>query len=176
MLVAVRGLLSHAVSPGEVPRGVLWQIYDLADRRDRPAEAAGEDGGLFYRLRPLRHLREPDAEVDRAADAELVAMFAACRSARDRLVVPLLNGHVAPRRTRRGSAPATHRPGQRLMNSVERSDVSPATESASTAGAAVTPSAAKHSSTMLRFASAGTAATAAAWQPATVCPPLEVFW
>ncbi|SNT52952.1 hypothetical protein SAMN05216252_13465 [Actinacidiphila glaucinigra] len=44
------------------------------------------------RLRPLRHLRQPVAEMDRAADAELVAMFAACRSARDRLVVLLLNG------------------------------------------------------------------------------------
>ncbi|MFI2259212.1 tyrosine-type recombinase/integrase [Streptomyces tubercidicus] len=91
VLVAVRGLLSYAVSAGEAPRGVLGQIYELADTRDLPAEAQGEDGGLFYRLRPVHRLKEPVAEVDRAADAELVAMFGACRNARDRLIVLLLS-------------------------------------------------------------------------------------
>ncbi|WP_328741407.1 site-specific integrase [Streptomyces caniferus] len=91
VLVVVRGLLSYAVSAGEAPRGVLGQIYELADTRDLPAEAQGEDGGLFYRLRPVHRLKEPVAEVDRAADAELVAMFGACRSARDRLIVLLLS-------------------------------------------------------------------------------------
>ncbi|MCC0100658.1 hypothetical protein K7B10_39085 [Streptomyces flavotricini] len=76
MLVAVRGLLSQAVSAGEVPRGVLGQIYELADGRDLLTEATDEDGDLFYRPRPVQRLREPVAEVDRAADAELVAMFA----------------------------------------------------------------------------------------------------
>lgn len=97
VLVSVRGLLSYAVAAGEAPRGVLGQIYELADSRDLPAEASGEDSGLFFRLRPLHRLREPEAEVDRAADAELVAMFTACRSARDRLVVLLL-GRVGLRR------------------------------------------------------------------------------
>ncbi len=94
----VRGLLSYAVTAGEAPRGVLGQIYELADSRDLSAEATGEDGGLFYRLRPVHRLREPAAEVDRAADAELVAMFVACRSAWDRLVVLLL-GRVGLRRS-----------------------------------------------------------------------------
>lgn len=89
VLVAVRGLLSYAVSVGEAPRSVLGQIYELADSRDLPAEAQGEDGGLFYRLRPVHSLREPETRVDRAGDTELVAMFGACHSARDRLVVLL---------------------------------------------------------------------------------------
>ncbi|MDT0459199.1 site-specific integrase [Streptomyces sp. DSM 41527] len=97
VLVAVRGLLSYAVSVSEAPRSVLGQIYELADNRDLPAEAQGEDGGLFYRLRPVHRLREPDTEVDRAADAELAAMFAACHNARDRLIV-LLVGRVGLRR------------------------------------------------------------------------------
>ncbi|MER6573825.1 site-specific integrase [Streptomyces sp. NPDC001093] len=85
VLVAVRGLLSYAVSVREAPRSVPGQIYELADSRDLPAEAQGENGGLFYRLRPVHSLREPETQVDRAEDAELVAMFAACRNARDRL-------------------------------------------------------------------------------------------
>ncbi|MFZ3467561.1 hypothetical protein ACODT3_39605 [Streptomyces sp. 4.24] len=91
MPVAVRGLLSYAVTAGEVPRGVLGQIHELADSRDLLAEATGEDGGPFYRPRPVHRLREP------AADTELVAMFTACRSAWDRLVVLLL-GRVGLRR------------------------------------------------------------------------------
>lgn len=97
VLVAVRGLLSYAVSVREAPRAVLGQIYELADSRDLPAEAQGEDGGLFYRLRPVHSLREPETQMDRADDAELVAMFVACRSARDRLIV-LLVGRVGLRR------------------------------------------------------------------------------
>lgn len=111
VLVAVRGLLSYAVSAGEAPRGVLGQIYELADSRDLPTEATGEDGGLFYRLRPVHRLREPVAEVDRAADDELVAMFIACRSARDRLVVLLL-GRVG---LRRGQAAGLRRSDVHLL-------------------------------------------------------------
>lgn len=97
VLAAVRGLLAYAVSVGEAPRSVLGQIYELADSRDLPAEAQGEDGGLFYRLRPVHWLREPETQMDRAEDAEVVAMFAACRNARDRLIV-LLVGRVGLRR------------------------------------------------------------------------------
>ncbi|MGW6612230.1 tyrosine-type recombinase/integrase [Streptomyces erythrochromogenes] len=111
VLVAVRGLLSYAVTAGEAPRGVLGQIYELADSRDLPTEATGEDGGLFYRMRPVHRLREPVTEVDRAADAELVAMFVACRSARDRLVVLLL-GRVG---LRRGQAAGLRRSDVHLL-------------------------------------------------------------
>lgn len=111
VLVAVRGLLSYAVSTGEASRGVLGQIYELAESRDLPAEATGEDAGLFYRLRPVHTLREPVADVDRAADAELVAMFLACRSARDRLVVLLL-GRAG---LRRGQAAGLRRSDVHLL-------------------------------------------------------------
>ncbi len=90
VLTAVRGLLSHAVSQGEAPRWVLGQIYELADSRDLPAQAQPEDAGLSYRLRARHRVQEPVIEVDRATDEELVAMFLACRSARDRLTVALL--------------------------------------------------------------------------------------
>ncbi|KOT44836.1 tyrosine-type recombinase/integrase [Streptomyces rimosus] len=111
VLVAVRGLLAYAVSVSEAPRSVLGQIYELADSRDLPAEAQGEDGGLFYRLRALHRLQEPQAEVDRAADAELVAMFTVCRNARDRLVVLLL-GRVG---VRRGQAAGVRRSDVHLL-------------------------------------------------------------
>ncbi|MEU3994151.1 tyrosine-type recombinase/integrase [Streptomyces platensis] len=111
VLVAVRGLLSYAVSVREAPRAVLGQIYELADSRDLPAEAQGEDGGLFYRLRPVHRLREPETEVDRAADAELVSMFGACRNARDRLIVLLL-GRVG---LRRGQAAGLRRSDVHLL-------------------------------------------------------------
>ncbi|MEN8652220.1 hypothetical protein ABCR94_16825 [Streptomyces sp. 21So2-11] len=51
VLSATRGLLSYAVSVDEAPRSVLGQIYELADSRDLPVEAQGEDSGLSYRLR-----------------------------------------------------------------------------------------------------------------------------
>ncbi len=91
VLVAVRGLLAYAVSVSRAPRSVLGQIYELADSRGLLAEAQGEDGGLFYRLRPVHWLREPETRMDRAHDAELVTMFTAARSARDRLVVLLMS-------------------------------------------------------------------------------------
>ncbi|GAB3000589.1 hypothetical protein GCM10023080_078070 [Streptomyces pseudoechinosporeus] len=97
ILTAVRGLLSHAVSVGAAPGSVLGQIYELADTRDLPLEAQGEDSGLHYRLKTRHRLQEPEAEVDRASDEEMVAMFLRCRNARDRLIV-LLHGRVGLRR------------------------------------------------------------------------------
>ncbi|MGI8312756.1 tyrosine-type recombinase/integrase [Saccharopolyspora hattusasensis] len=90
VLVAVRGFLSFAVANKEVPQCVLGQIYELADARDLPLEAQGEDGGLSHRLRARHRLSEPDTAVDRASDEEIVALLLACRSARDRLIVLLL--------------------------------------------------------------------------------------
>ncbi len=98
VLAAVRGLLLYAVSVGVARRSVLGQLYELADSRDLPEEAKGEETGLYYRLRARHRLQEPQAEVDRALDEELVGMFVACRSARDRLVVrrPPKCGHRSP--------------------------------------------------------------------------------
>lgn len=91
VLVAVRGFLSFAVVNKEAPQWVLGAIYELADSRDLPLEAQSEDGGLFYRMRARHHLQEPETTVDRASDEEIVALFEACRSARDRLIVLLLS-------------------------------------------------------------------------------------
>ncbi|MFD8340546.1 tyrosine-type recombinase/integrase [Streptomyces solisilvae] len=72
-------------------------MYELADSRDLPLEAQGEDSGLHYRLKARHRLQEPEAEVDRASDEEMVSMFLECHSARDRLIV-LLHGRVGLRR------------------------------------------------------------------------------
>jgi NaMN:DMB phosphoribosyltransferase len=85
--------LAHAVSAGAAPGLVLAQLYELADERDLPAEARGEEVGLSWRLRARHRLHEPERAVDRASDEEIVALLGACRSARDRLIV--LVGAVA---------------------------------------------------------------------------------
>ncbi|WSY48420.1 tyrosine-type recombinase/integrase (plasmid) [Embleya sp. NBC_00888] len=90
VLAAVRGFLVHAVVEKSVPGWVLDEIYEVGDSRDLPFEAQGEDGGLRYRLSTRHRLREEESGVDRATDEEVVAMFLACRSARDRLIVLLL--------------------------------------------------------------------------------------
>ncbi|MFE5084422.1 tyrosine-type recombinase/integrase [Streptomyces mirabilis] len=111
ILTAVRGLLSYASSVGAVPQSVLGQIYELADTRDLPLEAQGEGSGLSYRLRARHRLHEPEADVDRATDEEMVAMFLECRSARDRLIM-LLHGRVG---LRRGQVAGLHRSDAHLM-------------------------------------------------------------
>ena len=64
--------------------------YEVADDRDLPEAAAGEDGRTGWRLRARHRLHEPERPVDRAADADIVALLGACRSARDRLIVLLM--------------------------------------------------------------------------------------
>ena len=45
---------------------------------------------MGWRLRARHRLHEPEAPVDRASDAEIVALLESCRSARDRLIVLLM--------------------------------------------------------------------------------------
>ena len=45
---------------------------------------------MAWRMRARHRLREPETAVDRASDEEIVALLAACRSARDRLIVLLM--------------------------------------------------------------------------------------
>jgi integrase/recombinase XerD len=59
--------------------------------RDLPLAAQGEGTVLRYRMRARHQLKEPDTAVDRASDAEIVALLGACLSARDRLIVLLLS-------------------------------------------------------------------------------------
>ncbi|MFI6690135.1 tyrosine-type recombinase/integrase, partial [Streptomyces sp. NPDC050485] len=87
VLTGVRGFLAHAVAAKEAPGWVLGQLYEIASTQDLPLEAQGEDTGVGYRLGARHRLQEPETEVDRATDEEIVALLHACRSARDRLSI-----------------------------------------------------------------------------------------
>jgi integrase len=65
-------------------------LYEVADDRDLPAAARGEDGGTGWRMRARHRLHEPETRVDRADDADVVAVLEACCSARDKLIVLLM--------------------------------------------------------------------------------------
>lgn len=91
VLTAVRGFVTHAVTTGQAPARLMPLIYELADDRDLPASARGEDEGrMMWRMRARHRLHEPEPVVDRASDEEIVALLRACRSARDRLIVLLM--------------------------------------------------------------------------------------
>ena len=97
VLTAVRGFVAHAVTTGQAPDHLMPLIYELADERDLPDQARGEDNRMVWRMRARHRLHEPQAPVDRASDGEIVRLLGACRSARDRLVV-LLMGRAGLRR------------------------------------------------------------------------------
>jgi integrase len=90
VLTAVRGMVVHAVATGHGPAGLVSTLYEVADDRDLPAEARGEDGRMAWRMRARHRLREPETAIDRASDEQVVALLRACRSARDRLIVLLM--------------------------------------------------------------------------------------
>ncbi|MGH3783925.1 MAG: tyrosine-type recombinase/integrase, partial [Pseudonocardiaceae bacterium] len=90
VLSAVRGMVVHAVAAGTVPARLVALLYEVADDRDLPEQARGEDGSMSWRLRARHRLHEPEAPVDRASDGDIVALLRACRSARDRLIVLLM--------------------------------------------------------------------------------------
>jgi integrase/recombinase XerD len=90
VLAAVRGMVVHAVAAGWAPAGLVSLLYEVADDRDLPEAARGEEGRMAWRLRARHRLREPETTVDRASDEQIVALVRACRSARDRLIVLLM--------------------------------------------------------------------------------------
>jgi len=90
VLTAVRGMVVHAVATGHGAAGLVSMLYEVADDRDLPAEARGEDGRMAWRMRARHRLREPETTVDRASNEQIVALLRACRSARDRLIVLLM--------------------------------------------------------------------------------------
>jgi integrase len=65
-------------------------VYEMADDRDLPEAARGEDARMGWRMRARHRVHEPQSDVDRASDEEIVALLRACRSARDRLIVLLM--------------------------------------------------------------------------------------
>ncbi|WP_309484572.1 tyrosine-type recombinase/integrase [Streptomyces himalayensis] len=91
VLTAVRMFLLYAMANKMVQAEVLEQIYEVGDTRDLPEVAQGESGGMRLRLRARHRVQEPETDIDRASDEEVVAMFLACRSARDRLTLLLLS-------------------------------------------------------------------------------------
>ena len=111
VLAGVRGFVVHAVTAGQAPGRLLPLLYELADDRDLPAEARGEHGGMGWRMRARHRLHEPQTPVDRASDAEIVALLRACRSARDRLIVLVM----ARAGLRRGEAVGLRRSDVHLL-------------------------------------------------------------
>ncbi len=67
VLTAVRGMVGHAASTGAAPAGLVPLLYEVADDRDLPGQARGEDGRMAWRLRARHRLREPETAVDRAS-------------------------------------------------------------------------------------------------------------
>ena len=90
VLTAVRGMIVHAVTEGAAPGHLVRLLFEVADDADLPEAARGEDGSTGWRVRARHRLREPERPVDRAADADIVAVLRGCCSARDRLIVLLM--------------------------------------------------------------------------------------
>jgi integrase/recombinase XerD len=111
VLTAVRGLVVHAVASGTAPAGLVSLLYEVADHRDLPEVARGEDGRMAWRLRARHRLREPEQRVDRASDEETLGLLRGCRSARDRLIVLLM----ARAGLRRGEVCGLRRSDVRLL-------------------------------------------------------------
>jgi len=90
VLAAVRGLVVHAVAAGHARGDLVGLVYEMADDRDLPDAARGEDARMGWRMRARHRVHEPQSDVDRATDEEIVALLRACLSARDRLIVLLM--------------------------------------------------------------------------------------
>jgi integrase/recombinase XerD len=90
VLTAVRGMVVHAVAAGQAGGDLLPLLYEVADDRDLPGAARDADGRMSWRMRARHRMHEPETPVDRASDAEIVALLRACLSARDRLIVVLM--------------------------------------------------------------------------------------
>src|SRR5207342_2558928 len=84
------GMVVHAVAAGQAPAGLVPLLYELADDRDLPEPARGEDGRMAWRMRARHRVHEPETPVERAGDGDIVALLRVCRSARDRLIVLLM--------------------------------------------------------------------------------------
>jgi len=90
VLTAVRGMVVHAIAAGQAPGHLLPLLYEVAGDRDLPEQARDSEVRMGWRLRARHRLHEPETPVDRASDAEIVALLKMCLSARDRLIVLLM--------------------------------------------------------------------------------------
>ena len=90
VLAAVRGMIVHAVAEGGAPGHLVQVLYEVADDRDLPAAARGEEAGRAGGCVPGTGCTNRTTRVDRADDSDVVAVLGACGSARDRLIVLLM--------------------------------------------------------------------------------------
>jgi integrase/recombinase XerD len=90
ILAAVRGMIVHAVTEGTAPGHLVRLLFEVADDVDLPDEARADDGSTGWRMRARHRMHEQESPVDRAADADIVAVLHGCGSARDRLIVLLM--------------------------------------------------------------------------------------
>jgi integrase/recombinase XerD len=111
VLAAVRGMAVHAVATGQASGDLVALLYEVADDRDLPEEARAGDGRMSWRMRARHRACEVEVPVSRAADTDIAAVVAACRSARDRLIVLLL----ARAGLRRGEAAGLRRGDVHLL-------------------------------------------------------------
>src|SRR6478752_4377455 len=80
VLTAVRAMVVHAVSTGQADGQLVSQLYEVADDRDLPEAARGDEARMSWRMRARHRLPEPERPVDRAGDGDIVALLGACRS------------------------------------------------------------------------------------------------
>jgi len=111
VLSAVRGMVVHAVTEGTAPGSLIRLLFEVAGDADLPEAARGEDGSTGWRVRARHRLREPGRPVDRASDADIVALLRGCCSARGRLMVLLM----ARAGLRRGEVAGPHRSDVHLL-------------------------------------------------------------
>ena len=90
VLTAVREMVVHAVADGAAPGSLLPVLFDVADDRELPAAACGDEARTGWRMRARHRLAEPDRAKGRASDEQIAALVSGCLSARDRLIVVLL--------------------------------------------------------------------------------------
>ncbi|MEU1073501.1 MULTISPECIES: tyrosine-type recombinase/integrase [unclassified Streptomyces] len=89
VLTAVRGFLRHASQVRAVPSWVVPALYEGAALPEvEPRVQAG--GEARCHVRATHRVRSESKAVDRASDEEVLALFRACRSRRDRLIVLLM--------------------------------------------------------------------------------------
>ncbi|WP_406448769.1 tyrosine-type recombinase/integrase [Streptomyces sp. NBC_01622] len=89
VLTAVRGFLLHAARTHSVPPSVIPALYEGASVTDLAPEVCG-DGAMRSQLRATHRVRSEARAVDRATDEEVLGLFRACLSCRDRLVILLM--------------------------------------------------------------------------------------
>jgi len=91
ILAAVREFAKHAVATGDAPPSMLTALYQQDDDRWLPLELGRDSGARVSRPRPRHRVQAPVTEAGPATDQDVLAVFRACGSARDRFIVLALS-------------------------------------------------------------------------------------